>query len=229
MAICFFVKKYPAWKICRYYFVTSTYRNILGYSCQRSAFFVTIAVKWSKRFVNVRIHCIVSNLKIISKISTLLPMEKFLRTPRVLGHSNQSLPITTVYNTAERSFSKFRLIKTFHRSTMTDERLTNLARTSIESETAKTLDMTELTETFTFLKTWRVIFSVWNIANAYVCLLYMLWWCCIKCFHKHLLKTSIFCFHKYSVLNAMYCILGAGGPNVQVRGDPQQPSAGPGW
>jgi len=46
----------------------------------RSAFFVTIAVKSRKRFVNVRLHCIVSNLKSISKISTLLPMEKFLRT-----------------------------------------------------------------------------------------------------------------------------------------------------
>jgi len=33
---------------------------------------------------------------------------------------------------------------------MTDERPTNLARTSIESEAAKTLDVTELTETFAF-------------------------------------------------------------------------------
>jgi len=37
---------------------------------------------------------------------------------------------------------------------MTDERLTNLA-ISIESETAKTLDMTELTTTFAVLKTWK--------------------------------------------------------------------------
>jgi len=40
-------------------------------------------------------------------------------------------------NTAERSFSKLRLIKTFHRSTMFDEMLTNLAMMSVESETAK--------------------------------------------------------------------------------------------
>jgi len=38
---------------------------------------------------------------------------------------------------------------------MTDERLINLAMISIASETAKTLDMTELTKTFAFLKTWR--------------------------------------------------------------------------
>jgi len=52
------------------------------------------------------------------------------------SHSDESLPITVMRNTAELSFSKFRLIKTFHRSTMTDERLTDLSMTSIESETA---------------------------------------------------------------------------------------------
>jgi len=67
--------------------------------------------------------------------------------------------ITAVRNTVGRSFSKLTLIKTFHRSTMTNERLTNLAIISIESETAKTLDTTELTKTFTSLKTWKKSFS----------------------------------------------------------------------
>jgi len=71
------------------------------------------------------------------------------------GHSNESLPITAIRNTAERSFSKLRLIKTFCRSTMTDEKLTNLAVISIESETAKMYDRFELTETYVFLKTWK--------------------------------------------------------------------------
>jgi len=75
------------------------------------------------------------------------------------GPSNESLPITAVRNAAERSFSKLMVIKTFHRSTMTDEKLTNLAVISIESETAKILDMTELTETFAILKTWKKSFS----------------------------------------------------------------------
>ena len=61
--------------------------------------------------------------------------------------------------TAERSFSKLKLIKTFHRSTMTDERLSNLAMISIESATAKTLDMTELIKTFAFLKARKKLFS----------------------------------------------------------------------
>jgi len=43
-----------------------------------------------------------------------------------------------VRNIFERSFSKFNVIKTFHRSTMTDEGLTNLEMMSIESETVKT-------------------------------------------------------------------------------------------
>jgi len=36
-----------------------------------------------KRFVNVYLHCIVSNLKRISKLWTLLPLEKFPRRPMV--------------------------------------------------------------------------------------------------------------------------------------------------
>jgi len=65
-----------------------------------------------------------------------------------LGHTTEGLPIIAVRNTAERSFSKLRLIKTFHRQTITDERLTNPAMMSIESEAANLLDMTELTTTF---------------------------------------------------------------------------------
>jgi len=38
---------------------------------------------------------------------------------------------------------------------MTNEKLANLAMISIESETAKTLDMTELTQIFAFLNTWK--------------------------------------------------------------------------
>ena len=40
-------------------------------------------VERTKHFVNVHLHCIVSNLKTISKISMLLPSKKFceVRTP----------------------------------------------------------------------------------------------------------------------------------------------------
>jgi len=59
---------------------------------------------------------------------------------------------------AERSFSKLKLIKTFHRSTMTDERLTHLAMISIESDTAKSLDMTDLVKEFASSKTRKKTF-----------------------------------------------------------------------
>jgi len=41
----------------------------------------TNGVERVKRFLNVHLHCIVSNLKRISKVSTFPPLEKFLRTP----------------------------------------------------------------------------------------------------------------------------------------------------
>jgi len=41
---------------------------------------------------------------------------------------------------------------------MTDERLTNLAMISIESETAKALNRTELTKKCAFSKTWKKSF-----------------------------------------------------------------------
>jgi len=72
---------------------------------------------------------------------------------------NESLPITAVRNAVELSFIKLKLIKTFHRSSVTNKRLTNLVMTSIESETAKTVDNTELVKTFGSLKTSENPFS----------------------------------------------------------------------
>jgi len=70
------------------------------------------------------------------------------------------LPITAVCNTDERSFSQqVEVDQTFRRSTMTDERLRNLEMISIESETAKPSDMTELTKIFASLKIWKMSFS----------------------------------------------------------------------
>jgi len=77
------------------------------------------------------------------------------------------VPITAARNSAERSFSKLRLIKTFNRSSVTDEMLANLAMISIESETAKILDMTELTKTFAFLKNSKCL----SLSTLYVVLM----------------------------------------------------------
>jgi len=69
-----------------------------------------------------------------------------LRLQERLGNHKESLPISAVCNNVERSFSKLKLIKAFHRSTVTDERPIKLAMISIQSETANTLDVTELTK-----------------------------------------------------------------------------------
>jgi len=63
-------------------------------------------------------------------------------------------------NTFERNFRKFNLIKTFHRSTMTDERLTNLAMISIDNATAETeIRFDGVDEILASLKTWKKSFS----------------------------------------------------------------------
>ena len=49
---------------------------------------------------------------------------------------------------AERSFSKLKLIKIFHRSTMMDERLTSLAMISIESACERDLDFDRIVNVF---------------------------------------------------------------------------------
>lgn len=68
-----------------------------------------------------------------------------------------TVPVTVA--TAERSFSKLKLIKTFNRASMTDERLTHLAMISIESAMARKLDMTDVINTFATSKVRRKPFQ----------------------------------------------------------------------
>lgn len=57
-----------------------------------------------------------------------------------------TLPVSVA--SGERSFSKLKLIKTYLRSSMTQERLVGLATLSIEQEIAQTIDLSELVSTF---------------------------------------------------------------------------------
>ena len=61
-----------------------------------------------------------------------------------------TLPITI--GTAERSFSKLKLIKTYLRSTMTQNRLSNLTILSIEHEESQKLDIDSLIDEFAVIK-----------------------------------------------------------------------------
>jgi len=67
-----------------------------------------------------------------------------------------TLPATVAY--AERSFSKLKLIKSYLRSTMSQERLSGLATLSIEKDMVEKLDYTNLISTFASKSARRVMF-----------------------------------------------------------------------
>lgn len=64
-----------------------------------------------------------------------------------------TIPVTIA--SAERSFSKLKLIKTYLRSTMAQERLNSLAILSIENDIAKNLDFKEILRTFAHAKNFQ--------------------------------------------------------------------------
>lgn len=68
-----------------------------------------------------------------------------------------TLPVTAA--TAERSFSKLKILKNYLRSNMSQDQLVGLATLSIESEIAEDLDMDELIQSFASLKARKVNFK----------------------------------------------------------------------
>ena len=60
----------------------------------------------------------------------------------------------------ERSFSKLKLIKTYLRSTMNQDRLCSLSIISIESDIAKNINLTDMIKKFAENKARRVPISV---------------------------------------------------------------------
>ena len=68
-----------------------------------------------------------------------------------------TVPLTVA--TAERSFSKLKLIKNFLRSFMSQERLSGLALLSIENERAKNLDFRKVIQQFASAKARRKNFK----------------------------------------------------------------------
>ena len=66
------------------------------------------------------------------------------------------MPITVA--SGERSFSKPKLIKTYLRSTVSQERLNSLSKLSIESEMAKAIDFKNILNDFANKKARKVFF-----------------------------------------------------------------------
>ena len=67
-----------------------------------------------------------------------------------------TLPVTVA--SGERSFSKLKFIKNYLRTSMTPNRLTNLAILSIEKEIAANIDLTLIVREFAEAKARRVTF-----------------------------------------------------------------------
>ena len=68
------------------------------------------------------------------------------------------LTLRVTVASGERSFSKLKLIKTYLRTTMTQERLSSLAVLSIEQEIRKSLDMKDVIARFAEAKARKVKF-----------------------------------------------------------------------
>ena len=69
-----------------------------------------------------------------------------------------TIPVTVA--SGERSFSKLKLIKTYLRSTLGDEKLTSLAILSIENEIAQRMDFSEIIKNFAKSKARKVFIKV---------------------------------------------------------------------
>ncbi|PRQ40050.1 putative HAT dimerization domain-containing protein [Rosa chinensis] len=69
------------------------------------------------------------------------------------------LTIPVIVASAERSFSKLKLIKSYLQSTMSQERLNGLAMLSIEKDLVEKLEYSSLVETFATKNARRVIFQ----------------------------------------------------------------------
>eukprot|EP00794_Sanderia_malayensis_P017863 gene17863-19644_t len=67
---------------------------------------------------------------------------------------------------AERFFSKLKLIKNFLQSTLTQEKLTDLAVLSIENDIAKTLDFKDIINDFANMKARKLLFQVSSTTTA---------------------------------------------------------------
>lgn len=79
-----------------------------------------------------------------------------------------TLPVTVA--SSERSFSKLKLIKTYLRSTMTQDRLTNLAILTIENDITKNLNYTEVIDQFANLNVEKLSFN-YNFLYAFNCII----------------------------------------------------------
>jgi hypothetical protein len=76
--------------------------------------------------------------------------------PNILISLHIMLTIPVTVASSERSFSKFKFIKTYMWSTVTQERLSSLAVLSIDSSVAQNLDFNDIISSFTEIKARKI-------------------------------------------------------------------------
>ena len=75
-----------------------------------------------------------------------------------------TLPVTV--SSAERSFSKLKLIKSYLRSSIAQDRLDSLALISIQNEAARQLDLDELVDKFADAKARKRVLTGWLLLSC---------------------------------------------------------------
>jgi len=96
-----------------------------------------------------------SPLKVLEKIFSYSADDIYCNVSIVL-RILLTMPVTTA--SAERSFSKLKLIKNYLRSTLSQEKVTNLAIISVEKEIADQLKYDDIIDQFADIKSRKVIF-----------------------------------------------------------------------
>ena len=95
------------------------------------------------------------DLKACEILTFLIANDMHVVFPNVSTIYNLFMKLPVSSATAERSFSRLKLIKSYLRSTMSESRFTNLALLSIERELANDLDFDCVIDTFSNLKNRR--------------------------------------------------------------------------
>lgn len=102
-------------------------------------------------------------IKNIEKVSTPLEILEYLKVNNLMNTLPNiwvalrillTMPVTVA--ACERNFSKLKLIKTYLRSTMSNERLNSLALLSIENEVVQRIDLSENIKKFADLKSRKI-------------------------------------------------------------------------
>ena len=101
----------------------------------------------------------VLQFKINTPLDVLNYIKKIGSFPNAFVAYRILLTIHVTVASAERSFSKLKLIKSFLRSTMSQERLNGLAMLSIEKDFLGNLNFEDLINNFASKKARRIIFN----------------------------------------------------------------------